>query len=423
MGAGAGDHNGGRAAARRRAGLRGAALALAAAGLAGCAGGAPESGPIAQAPEVPEQAAEAPAGPGAGGRVVAGSPAPAALLLPLGAESPSAAQAARDMADAARLALAQRPGLVALEVIDTGGTAEGAAAAARRAEQGGAAVILGPLFRAGARAAGEAAAGGELNVIGLSNTPSAAGGNVWLAGSLAGDEADRILGHAAREGVRRIGVWRPDSALGEVAEAALRDAAPRHGVRLGPVLSYPRSFEGIRDDAEAYVAAHRAAGAQAALLPDFGQGLTAAASFLRYNDIGTEEGEMMLGLGTWGVPAMARETSLRGGRFAAPDPERLAAFAEAFEAEFGREPDRSAWLGYDVAAAAAEMAARGRREGDERPFGRDDILDPRGFPGAAGPFRFTEGGLNRRMLAVVAVGAQGFEVVEPAPAALPGPGA
>ncbi|MGM0584306.1 MAG: ABC transporter substrate-binding protein [Pseudomonadota bacterium] len=411
MGAQASGLNGAR---RRRGAIRAVAALAAAAALAGCAQPrAPESAPVAQAPSASAPSAPQP---GEGGRVALSAPAPVTLLLPLSAESRPVRTAARDMADAARLALADRPGLVRLEVRDTGGTPGRAAAAARDAAGRGAALILGPLYGRNAESAGEAVAADGLNLISLSNTPSVAGGNVWLIGRMARTQTDRILGHAAQEGRRRVGLYYPDTAAGEEAREAAEAAAERLRLRLAPVMAYPRSFEGIQDTARSYAEAHKAAGAQAALLPDSGQGLVSAASFLRYHDVGAQNG-LLLGLASWGAPGMERESSMVGGRFAAPEPERFAAFAQRFEAAYGRKPAELSWLGHDAAAAAAEMMVRARRAEDERPFGAEDITDPGGFRGAAGPFRFTADGLNRRALAVVEMGRDGLVVLEPAPGA------
>ena len=49
------------------------------------------------------------------------------------------------------------------------------------------------------------------------------------------------------------------------------------------------------------------------------------------------------------------------------------------------------------------------------PFSRDALLNPRGFTGVDGLFRFTPQGLVQRGLAVLEVTAQGGTVVSPAP--------
>lgn len=416
MGATTVDHNGrrpGDARSLRRSGMTLAALAAAAA-LSACGGTTTRTGPVAQAPAAPAKAEPAPPKPGEGGRVAVGEAAKVALLLPLSAGDRGAATAARDLADAARLAETDAGGLVRLDIRDTRGAQATAVSEATAAMQAGDALVLGPLFGAFAAPVGQAVAPGGLNVISFSNTPSAGGANVWISGLLADSEAERILEYAVSQGIRHVGLYYPDNALGQVSRRAVTEAAATLGVTVDPIMAYPRSFEGIQNSAGTYAQSHKASGAQAALLPDKGQGLQAAASFLRYNSVGVGQ-EYFLGLGGWSDPALARETAMDGGRFAAPDPTRIAEFAARFQSAYGRAPGEIAWLGYDAVSIAAAMVSEARAEGDDRPFGLDDITDPDGFTGVSGSVVFTRDGRNTRQLAVMRATSDGPTLLETTP--------
>ena len=58
-----------------------------------------------------------------------------------------------------------------------------------------------------------------------------------------------------------------------------------------------------------------------------------------------------------------------------------------FQATYGHPPPRLASLAFDAAALAAVLAKRGRE-----PFSREAILNPSGFTGVDGLFRFTRSG-------------------------------
>ncbi|MDF2231065.1 hypothetical protein P2H44_00710 [Albimonas sp. CAU 1670] len=421
------EHNAGRAkdargrtrveAPARRPGRAGATLArafvlTAAAALAACSSNSDRG---ASAPRAPSQTAQAPSGPqpGAGGQVTLSGPARVALLLPLTAPDGGAAAAARDIEAAARLALAEGAAeAIALDVRDTAGDAATAATAARAAAAAGDALVLGPLYGANADAVGEAVAPAGLNVLAFSNTPSAGGGNVWVAGLLASSEADRILSHAADKGWTGVGLYYPESPLGRVARSAAEEAAGRHGVALSPIMPYPRSFEGIQSTSEAYKAAFDGSGATTVLLVDEGQGLQAAASFMRYHSIGTRA--PLLGLGGMADRELQKDSSLSNALYAGLDPQAMADFSARFQAAYGRAPGRFAWLGYDAVAAAAQMMRAGRASGDDRPFGVEEITDPGGFRGLGGPWKLTRDGGNMRALAVLTPTASGPQVVGPA---------
>ena len=66
-------------------------------------------------------------------------------------------------------------------------------------------------------------------------------------------------------------------------------------------------------------------------------------------------------------------------------------------------------------AAAAAVAAVLAKAGRPIPFSHDAILNPSGFTGVDGLFRFAPNGLVQRGLAVLEVQPQGPVVVSPAP--------
>ena len=120
----------------------------------------------------------------------------------------------------------------------------------------------------------------------------------------------------------------------------------------------------------------------------------------------------LLGSGLWDVPDIGSEPALVGGWFAASPPEARQTLCEQrYHATYGHDPPRLASLGYDAAALAAVLA---QADGGE-PFSQQAILNPNGFTGVDGLFRFTPGGLVQRGLAVLEVEPQGDVVVSPAP--------
>jgi hypothetical protein len=150
---------------------------------------------------------------------------------------------------------------------------------------------------------------------------------------------------------------------------------------------------------------------QAVLLPEGGTNLRGLAPLLPYFDVDPRVVKF-LGTGLWDDRDVGREPTLVGGWFAAPPPDARAAFAERFNASFGRNPPRIASLGYDAVGLAAVLARSGRVEGR---FSEDALTNPNGFTGIDGIFRFMPDGSTERGLAVIEVKQDGFEVISPAP--------
>jgi len=377
-------------------------LALAGLALSACA---PQPQPQIGAPVT--AAPSAPQAPG----VAASGPVPVALLIPRGAGEAGVQALAADIEAAARLAAAEA-GRIELRVFDTAANPARAAQAAQAAVSGGAALLLGPLYSATTRAVRPVATGAGVTALSFSSDSAAGGALFFVMGDPPENEADRLMGYAASQGVGSVAIVRPESDYGALSEAAARDGAARHGVRVVETLRYPRSFEGVQAALGEGAGGLRASGAESVLIPDNGQALRAVAAFLDYYDVSPRSVRFM-GLGLWRNPETLQEPTLRGGWFAGPDPAAAADFEARFLAAVGRTPHPLAWLGYDAVRAAAQLLAGG----GAAPFSPQAVAGA-DFDGARGPWRFTADGANRRGLAVFEVTEEGFAVRDPAPLSL-----
>jgi hypothetical protein len=82
-------------------------------------------------------------------------------------------------------------------------------------------------------------------------------------------------------------------------------------------------------------------------------------------------------------------------------------------------PARLSSLAYDATALAAVLARS--VTGDEQPYTRSTLTNPRGFAGIDGIFRFRSDGLTERGLAVLEMQSGKARVVDPAPTAFISP--
>jgi ABC-type branched-subunit amino acid transport system substrate-binding protein len=344
-------------------------------------------------------------------------------LVPL---SGANAELGRAILDAAQLALFEAPGdRLTLVPRDTGGTAEGAAKAARAVIADGVRLILGPLLAAEVEAVKPIARDAHVNVIAFSTVTGLAGGNTFLMGFLPRQEVAREVGQAREHGLTRFAALAPNSPYGHLMADALHDVASTSGAVVARVEFYdPRSGDtapavqrlmpgsaaaGTTEGAAPSVASG-AASFDVLLLPEGGTRLKEIARQVKQAEVDAKPVQL-LGSGLWDMPDIGGEPALVGGWFAASPPEARQSFAARFQATYGRDPPRLASLGYDAAALAAALA---QADGGE-PFSTQAILNPNGFTGVDGLFRFTPGGLVQRGLAVLEVEPQGDVVISPAP--------
>ncbi|MCX8099966.1 MAG: penicillin-binding protein activator [Geminicoccaceae bacterium] len=354
-------------------------------------------------------------------------PAPAgprqvALLLPL---TGPAGTLGRDLLDAASMALFDEPsGELVLVPRDTGSSAETARAAAREVLAQGAELVLGPLFAAATSAVAPLARERRVPVLSFSNDSSIAAPDVFVLGWRPEEQVVAILRHALDQGWRRLGLLAPDDGYGALVAAAWRsELAARGEPAAQAVALYPASGDPapvVRAFLERYggrtaSGADRPPAFDALMIADGGLRLRQIAALLAFYDIDPSV-TRLLGTRLWADdPAVLRDSALRGGRLAAPDPAAEAAFRRRFAAVFGREPQRLAELAYDATRLAAIATAGGR------PLELATLLDPRGFQGTLGPFRLRADGLVEHALAILELDGEGLRVIEPAPTRFPSP--
>ena len=352
--------------------------------------------------------------------VAEAGPAKVALLVPLSGANAALGQA---ILDAAQLALFEAPDdRLTLVPRDTGGNAEGAAKAARAVIADGARLILGPLLAVEVEAVKPLARDAHLNVIAFSTVTELAGGNIFLMGFLPRQEVVREVGQARDRGLAHFAALAPNSPYGHLMADALRDVASASGATMTRAEFYdPHADDtapavrrllpgGAAFAAPVAAAAVTAPSFDALLLPEGGARLKQIARQVKEAEADAKPVQL-LGSGLWDVPDIGNEPALAGGWFAAAAPEPRWVFQQHFRAVYGHDPPRLASLGYDATALAGVLAHGTSGE----LFSQQAILNPSGFTGVDGLFRFAPGGLVQRGLAVLEVGPQGDVVISPAP--------
>src|ERR1700719_1287539 len=331
----------------------------------------------------------------------AAGPAKVALLVPLSGANAELGQA---LLDAAQLALFESGGdRMILVPRDTGGNAAGATGAARAVIGDGARLILGPLLAPEVEAVKPIAQEANITVIAFSTVTALAGGNTYLMGFLPRQEVVREVGYARERGLARFAALAPNSPYGHLMADALREVAsgsggsvtkieffaPRAG-DVSPPIQRPPPGGGEGSTAPS-PGPPPVASCDALLLPEGGARLKQIAGQVKSAG-GSAKPVQLLGSGLWDTPDIGSDPALVGGWFASSPPEARQEFEHRFNATYGRDPARLASLGYDAAALAAGLARGPAGE----PFSQQAILNPSGFTGVDGLFRFTPHGLVPR---------------------------
>jgi Periplasmic binding protein len=327
------------------------------------------------------------------------------LILPLSAAG-NAAVAAQSMKNASEMALSEflNPNLQLL-IKDDGGSAQGAQQVTQQAIDEGAEIILGPLFAASVPATAQAARGRGLSVIAFSTDSSVAGRGVYLLSFLPESDVNRIVEYAASTGKRSFAAMLPENAYGNVVEAAFKQAVPKRGGRIVAFEKY-----GADRTTAARNVAQALGQADALLLADDGDSVVTVADALAAAGANLQNVQL-LGTGLWDNPRVFASSKLQGGLYAAPDPAGFRSFSNRYRHKFNADPVRTATLAYDAVALTAALS---RTQGGQR-FASDVLLNPSGFAGIDGLFRFRADGSNERGLAVMRVSTSGAVAVAGSP--------
>jgi ABC-type branched-subunit amino acid transport system substrate-binding protein len=338
------------------------------------------------------------------------------VILPFGSSVAGTRALAQSMLKAAQLALfdAGNPNIL-LMTADEGNGGASAARAVQQLLNQGAEVIVGPLFGPSVQAVAPIARDRAVPVLAFSTEKSVAGNGAYLLSFLPQNEVRRVVGYAAANGRRNFAALIPQTAYGDVAQAALQDSVTAVNGRLVDIQRFPPNAAAVAGPAGAVAKS----GADAILIAQGGTLLRAIAPTLSLDGAARDKVKL-LGTGLWDDDrTLAREAALEGSWYAAPAPNADAQFVSKYRATFGAAPAQLASLAYDAVSLVA-LLSQGPAY---HRFTQAALMDPNGFAGVNGIFRFQPDGTSERGLAVLELTSSGPVVVSPAPTTFQRPGA
>lgn len=346
---------------------------------------------------------------------VEGTPVRVGVILPFSSGAAPTRALAQSMLKAAQLAMFDSGNRsILLMTADEGNGGAQAADAARKLLDQGAEVIVGPLFGPSVQAVAPVARDRGVPVLAFSTERSVAGNGAYLISFLPQNEVRRVVSFAAANGHHNFAALVPQTQYGDVAQAAFQDSvAAVHG-RMVDIERFAPNAGSVATPASTVAKS----GADAVLIAQGGTVLRAIAPTLSF-DGATKDKVKLLGTGLWDDdPALAHEASLEGSWYAAPAPNADAQFIAKYRGAFGAPPAQLASLAYDAMSLVALLA---QGEPYHR-FTAAALMDPNGFAGVNGIFRFNADGTSERGLAVLEMTSGGPIVASPAPTTFQQPG-
>ena len=249
-------------------------------------------------------------------------------------------------------------------------------------------------------------------VLAFSTEKSVAGNGAYLISFLPQNEVRRVVLYAASQSHSKFAALLPENQYGDVAQDAFQDAVAAAKGQVVDVERFPASASGALGPAGTVAKSD----ADALLIAQGGAVLRAIGPTLAFNGLDRSKVKL-LGTGLWDDASLSREDTLTGGWYAAPEPDSDLSFVAKYHAAFGLNPATLASLAYDAVSLVALLAP-----GEPyRRFTNAALMDPNGFAGVNGIFRFNADGTSERGLAVLELTPTGPSVVDPAPKTFPKP--
>ncbi len=348
-----------------------------------------------------------------GGQIPAGPPSeqiivPAdgrhqvALLLPITGPDGDVGQS---IANAAKLAMEATNSEVKinLKIYDT---APGAAAAANQAIGEGNKLVLGPLRSDDVISVADIARTKNVPIISFSNDVGVAGRNAYLLGHLPSQSVDRIVRYSKNAGSTRFAAIVGNNVYGQRASANFTKSV----LNAGGILVSIQSADASQASVDAAIRKLKAAGPiDAILIGSTGNAARIIAPLIRRNGIKAR----ILGTELWNIDGeMANDTNLRGAWFASVSDNYYRQYAAQYRTKFGKAPLRLSSLGYDAILLTSRVTQNWRL-GTTFPI--TNLIDPGGFIGIDGAFRFSGNGQSDRMLEIREIQKGSVAVIETAP--------
>jgi branched-chain amino acid transport system substrate-binding protein len=395
--------------------------------LTACGGGGGYTKPAHEAPRVltdeqagpPTPAATQPAIPSAQNL----RPVKVGILLPLTGKDQ---QLGQSMLKAAQMALFD-VGYEGFELIprDTKSSPQEAATAARSAIAGGAELLLGPIFSESVAAVKPVAKQSNINVIAFTTDWKHAGGGAFIMGFLPFDQIQRVAQFAAAQNVRSVGVLAPTTDYGQITLSAFQSAAGRNNMQVAATERFNPQTREIAATLRQFTRydqrhpngqpSNAPAPFDAVFMPVGGDSAKTIGNMLTQLDLPPSRVKR-LGTGLFDDPSLSQEPGLDGSWFAAPSPGARSAFERRFQQSYGYAAPRLTTLAYDATALAAILAKRGLQGAGNKPgFDTESLMNPNGFSGIDGIFRFRPDGTAERGLAILEIRRGGISVIEEAP--------
>lgn len=307
------------------------------------------------------------------------------ILLPLTGPNATLGQS---MLQAAQLTLFDQ-GATALELIpfDTKGTFIGGRQAAEQALEQDVDLIIGPIFSDAVKGTKEVTVPNNVKIIAFSNNSTLADRVTFLMGFMPSNQTNQIADYAIKKNLKRFAIIAPQNQYGELVAKNFEYRVKENGGLIVNKISYLPNDPAIQSKISTLLPES----IDAVFIPSSGADLERISQSLTAAGLTTSKVKR-LGTALWDNSQTVQNKTLENGWFANAATSERDSFERQYEVTYGSKPMALNSLAYDATALATVMAAHN--------YSYTSFVDPNGFSGIDGVFRFSDQGIIERQLAI-----------------------
>lgn len=334
-------------------------------------------------------------------------------------------------------------GNIELNLFDSGDSKESVEKAFDAIIEKGIKIVIGPVFGAQVEAIQDKALEHDIIVISLSNNQEITrdvtnNGAVFLAGSLAETQVEKIINYSISRGKYSFAVLSPRNQYGKVINDLTKLIVRKRDTHFITSEFYDNNEKDIERAVTNVIKTFTVSGhlmegknklkksavisqrdriyPQIIMIPESGKNLSKIVAAIKKQN-NDERDFQIVGTSAWDDVTTMNDLNLLGGWFAAPENDKFRNFEKSYYNNFSKFPPRISAIAYDATLAIVEVSNQ-KASRDEKITVKDFTSyknkDANGFVGIDGPFRFLPNGLVQRNLAILEVGNGKFDVLEEA---------
>ncbi len=288
-----------------------------------------------------------------------------------------------------------------LAFYDTGSTGVGAKKAIHKAIKEGAEIILGPLTSEEVEAVAPIAVSENIPVVSFTTSPQVLQKGVYSIGLLNGEQIERVLDYANKQGRKNIALLVPDNNSGlNVVKSTIMStqgkdiALSKVGFYNPSSLDFTSLVNSISEDKDFDVV----------LVADGGNRLKSIVSMFAYNDIMYPD-VLFIGTSAWDNTNLSKETILYHGVYPMVSKSYGGYFTNKYKDIFSEQPRNIYPIAYDGVLLASVLSNKFNQSLEE------SLTSSKGFIGVNGYFKILPTGQSRHSLEIYEVTANGPKVV------------